>query len=254
MRSFRLRPQSSVKNWVALTLTVPALAACAATHDAVLGPKMDPMSYPSALVAAEQPVIVHDGAGTRGGSASNSLWRTGARTFFSDQRAAKVGDILTVLITIDDNANITNDTTRERKTSNNMGIAHFLGLESSLGKILPKAFDPANAIATSADSQLTGTGQIQRQDKINLTIAAVVTRVLPNGNLVIQGRQQVKTNNDLRELTVAGVVRPEDISSSNTINHTQIAEARIAYGGKGDLQRTNGAPVGQALLETFSPF
>jgi flagellar L-ring protein precursor FlgH len=165
-----------------------------------------------------------------------------------------VGDILTVLITIDDSANVTNDTTRERKTANSMGVPHFLGLESSLGKILPKAFDPSNAVSTSADSQLTGTGQIQRQDKINLTIAAVVTRVLPNGNLVIQGKQEVKTNNDLRELTVAGVVRPEDISSSNTISHTQIAEARISYGGRGDMMRTNSAPWGQALTETFSPF
>jgi len=248
MRSFR---RSSLKPLAALALSLPTLAACAAAKDAVLGPKMDPMSYPSALVAAEQPVVVAHEAPHSG---SNSLWRTGARTFFSDQRAAKVGDLLTVLITIDDNANITNDTTRERKTSNNLGVAHFLGLESSIGRILPKAFDPANAIATSADSQLTGTGQIQRQDKINLTIAAEVTRVLPNGNLVIQGKQQVKTNNDLRELTVAGIVRPEDISSSNTINHTQIAEARIAYGGKGDLVRTNSAPAGQALLETFSPF
>jgi flagellar L-ring protein precursor FlgH len=247
MRSLR---KSSI---AVLALTLPTLAACAAAHDAVMGPKMDPMSYPSALVAAEQPVVVvHEGQTARG--ASNSLWRTGARTFFSDQRATKVGDILTVLITIDDKADITNDTTRERKTSNNLGVAHFLGLESSLGRILPKAFDPANAIATTADSQLTGTGQIQRQDKINLTIAAEVTKVLPNGYLVIAGRQQVKTNNDLRELTVSGIVRPEDISSSNTINHTQIAEARIAYGGKGDMTRTNSAPFGQALIETFSPF
>jgi flagellar L-ring protein precursor FlgH len=238
---------------VILALTLPTLAACAATRDAVLGPKMDPMSYPSALVAAEQPVIsAHEAPAVH--SASNSLWRTGARTFFSDQRATKVGDILTVLITIDDKANITNDTTRERKTTNNMGVAHFLGLESSLGRILPKAFDPANAIQTNADSQLTGTGQIQRQDKINLTIAAEVTKVLPNGYLVISGRQQVKTNNDLRELIVSGIVRPEDITSSNTINHTQIAEARIAYGGRGDMTRTNSAPWGQGLIETFSPF
>ena len=252
MRSVRFPRRCSAGRAAVLALSLPALCACAATRDAVLGPKMDPMSYPSALVAAEQPVLVAHEAPAH--SSSNSLWRTGARTFFSDQRASKVGDILTVLITIDDNANITNDTTRERKTANSMGVPHFLGLESTLGKILPKAFDPTNAVSTNADSQLTGTGQIQRQDQINLTIAAVVTKVLPNGNLVIQGKQEVKTNNDLRELTVAGVVRPEDISSSNTINHTQIAEARIAYGGKGDLQRTNGAPAGQALLETFSPF
>ena len=252
MHRFPLPHHASLKAWAALALTFPALAGCAATRDALVGPKMSNMSYPSALVAAEQPVILPQPA--QRASANNSLWRTGARAFFADQRAGKVGDILTVLITIDDSANVSNGTTRERKTSNSMGVPHFLGLESSLGKILPKAFDPTNAISTSADSQLTGTGQIQRADKINLTIAAVVTRVLPNGNLVIQGSQEVKTNNDLRVLTVAGLVRPEDISSSNTINHTQIAEARIAYGGRGDLMRTNTAPGGQALLETFSPF
>lgn len=247
MRSFR------VSHLAVLALCVPALAACAATQDALHGPKLSAMSYPSALVAAEQPVVLpKDGASAHSGS--NSLWRTGSRTFFAGQRASRVGDILTVLITIDDNANITNDTTRERKTSNTIGVPHLLGLETALGRILPKGFDPANAIQTNGDNQLTGTGQIQRQDKINLTIAAVVTKVLPNGNLVIQGRQEVKTNNDLRELTVAGLVRPEDISSANTINHTQIAEARIAYGGRGDLQRANNTPGGQALLETFSPF
>jgi flagellar L-ring protein precursor FlgH len=252
MPRFRSARPASLKTLAALTLTLPALGACAATHDALLGPSMTPMNYPTALVATDQTVIVPREEHRH--AASNSLWPASSRTFFTNQHASRVGDILTVLITIDDNANITNDTTRERKTSNNMGISHFLGLENSLGRILPKAFDPANAIQTNADSQLTGTGQIQRQDKINLTIAAVVTKVLPNGNLVIQGKQEVKTNNDLRELTVAGIVRPEDISSQNTITHTQIAEARIAYGGRGDMVRTNTAPGGQALLETFSPF
>ncbi len=95
---------------------------------------------------------------------------------------------------------------------------------------------------------------ITRSEAINLTIAAVVTQVLPNGNLVIQGSQEVKTNNELRELTVAGIVRPEDISSTNTINHTQIAEARIYYGGNGDVSRIQKAPAAQRLLERFSPF
>ena len=251
MSRFQLRSHSSLKPLAALALSLPALAACAAAHDAVMGPKMSPMNYPSALLATEQPVIVpHE----QPRATSNSLWRAGAHTFFSDQRAAKVGDILTVLITIDDNASITNNTTRERKTANTIGIPHLLGLETALTRIMPKGFDPANAVQTNGDNQLTGTGQIQRQDQINLTIAAVVTKVLPNGNLVIQGKQEVKTNNDLRELTVAGVVRPEDITSTNTINHTQIAEARIAYGGKGDMQRTNNTPSGQALIEAFSPF
>lgn len=235
-----------------LALALPALTACAAAHDALHGPSLSAMSYPAPLVAAEQPVILPKEEAPQ--RKANSLWRNGARAFFADQRASKVGDILTVLITMNDSANITNDTTRERKTANTLGIPNLLGFESSLGKILPKAFNPASAISTNGDNQLTGTGQIQRQDQINLTLAAVVTKVLPNGNLVIQGKQEMKTNNELRELTVAGVVRPEDISSSNTISHTQIAEARISYGGRGDLQRSSQTPGGQALLEAFSPF
>ena len=95
---------------------------------------------------------------------------------------------------------------------------------------------------------------MNRSEKISLTIAAIVTGVLPNGNMVIQGVQEVRTNTDLRQLTVAGVVRPEDISSANTIRHTQIAEARISYGGRGDISRVQKTPAGQSLLERFSPF
>ena len=248
-----MRPALRPSRLAVLALSLPALCACAAARDAIKGPTMSPMNYPTPLVAADQPVLMSQPT-QGGGSGPNSLWRVGARTFFTDQRAARVGDILTVLIIIDDSANVTNDTTRERKTSNTLNISNFFGIETALARIMPKAFSPTNAVNTSADSALTGTGQIQREDKINLTIAAVVTKVLPNGNLVIQGKQEVKTNNELRELTVAGLVRPEDISSSNTINHTQIAEARISYGGRGDLQRSSAAPGGQALLETFSPF
>ena len=95
---------------------------------------------------------------------------------------------------------------------------------------------------------------MNRSEKVSLTIAAVVTDVLANGNLVIQGRQEVRTNREVRELTVAGIVRPEDISSANTIAHTQIAEARISYGGRGDISRVQSTPAAQSLVERFSPF
>jgi flagellar L-ring protein precursor FlgH len=231
------------------------LAACASANEALKGPKLTPVGDPTPLIA-EQPSVLsayraHDD--TPRPASANSIWRVGARTFFNDQRAAKVGDILTVLITIDDSAQVQNDTTRERKTANTMGMTNMFGLETVLKHALP-GMTPSSMVSTNGDTALTGTGTINRVDKINLTVAAVVTRVLPNGNLVIQGRQEVKTNNELRELTVGGIVRPEDISSSNTINHTQIAEARINYGGKGDLTRSNATPGGQALMETFQPF
>ena len=109
-------------------------------------------------------------------------------------------------------------------------------------------------VGMEGDLKSSGNGSVTRAEKVSLTIAAVVTDVLANGNLVIQGRQEVRTNREVRELTVAGIVRPEDISSANAINHTQIAEARISYGGRGDVSRVQAPPVGQALAERFSPF
>jgi len=172
---------------LALVALTP-LAACSSVVEAVKGPTMAPMGYPSELVGENQVMTL---ASAREGvpqpASANSLWRSGARAFFFDQRASKVGDILTVLITINDNANIENETAASRTGTNTAGITNFLGLESTLGKILPKAFNPATAINTNSSLANSGTGTITRQDQINLTIAAVVTKVLPNGNLVIQG-------------------------------------------------------------------
>jgi flagellar L-ring protein precursor FlgH len=240
---------------LALTALLLPLGACSSVVEAVKGPELAPVGYPAALVPRQQEIMPLGSARDAPGPASaNSLWRTGAREFFADQRASKVGDILTVLISIDDSAKTTNQTTTSRQSDITAGVPHLLGLESTLGKILPSGFDPANALGTNTKTDQAGAGAVTRAEKINLTIAAVVTAVLPNGNLVIQGTQEVRTNAELRQLTVAGIVRPEDISSSNTINHTQIAEARISYGGRGDISRVQKTPAGQALAEKFWPF
>ena len=232
----------------ALLLLAP-LAACSTVTEAVKGPELAPVGYPAQLAPMTQQYAAQPQA-----ASANSLWRTGARTFFNDQRASKVGDIVTVNIDIDDSATTKNQTSSSRASNSNLGVPNFLGLESSLGKVLPGGFDPANMINTKSGSSNAGSGAVNRSEKIALTIAAVVSGVLPNGNLVIQGTQEVRTNAELRQLTVAGIVRPEDISSANTIKHTQIAEARISYGGRGDLSRVQKTPGGQALVEKFSPF
>ncbi len=244
---------------IAAALTLLALvplAACSEVTEAVRGPSMTPIGYPAMLVPQNQEIGVmaqsHDPVNQH--ASSNSLWRTGARAFFNDQRASRVGDILTVQITIDDSAKTQNGTNTSRTTANKSGIPHFFGLESTLGKILPSAYNPTSMIETNSSTTNAGSGAVNRAEKISLTVAAVVTQVLPNGNLVIQGTQEVKTNNDLRQLTVAGIVRPEDISSSNTINHTQIAEARISYGGRGDISAVQRTPVGTGLLRRVTPF
>jgi flagellar L-ring protein precursor FlgH len=236
---------------ILLTPLLGGLGACSTVREAVHGPELAPVGYPAALAPMDQKILTRD---TPQPASANSLWRVGARTFFNDQRASKVGDILTVQIDIDDSAKTTNSTSSSRASGVTAGIPHLLGLESSLGKILPGGFDPANALATNSTTTNDGAGAVNRQEKISLTIAAVVSGVLPNGNLVIQGTQEVRTNTEVRQLTVAGIVRPEDITSSNTIKHTQIAEARISYGGRGDISRVQMTPAGQSLIERFSPF
>lgn len=233
-------------------LVLAPLAACSTVKEAVKGPEMAPVGYPSHLAPMDPKITAQFPAPQP--ATANSLWRTGARTFFNDQRARAPGDILTVNININDNATTKNETTTSRTAGTNIGVPHLLGLESTLGKILPSGFDPANAIGTNSKTTQDGAGAVTRQEQISLTIAATVAAVLPNGNLVIQGTQEVHLNNDIRQLTVAGIVRPEDISSGNTILYTQIAEARITYGGRGDIARVQKTPAGQSLIEKFSPF
>jgi len=234
-----------------IALSSLGLGACSTIEETVRGPELAPIGYPAQLAPVTQQYVQADDARP---ASANSLWRTGARTFFGDQRARRVGDILTINIDIDDRAQTQNSTQRTRSNDISTGISNFLGLESSLGRAFPSGFDPANLVGMEGSLNASGSGAVNRSEKVSLTIAAVVSEVLANGNLVIQGRQEVRTNREVRELTVAGIVRPEDISSANTINHTQIAEARISYGGRGDISRVQATPAAQSLVERFSPF
>jgi len=182
--------------------------------------------------------------------ANNSLWRTGSRYFFKDARAAEVGDILTVNITIDDQASIDNATTRTRSNSEDLNMNKMLGLET----LIPDALTPGDLVNTTGSTSNAGTGKVNRSESISLIVAAVVTQKLPNGNMVIQGKQEVRVNFEVREMTIMGVIRPEDISSSNTIDHTQIAEARISYGGRGQLTDFQQPRYGSQLFDIIFPF
>jgi flagellar L-ring protein precursor FlgH len=185
---------------------------------------------------------------------ANSLWRPGSRAFFKDQRATNVGDIITVLVSIRDEAQLENSSTRSRNNNENLGIPQLFGLESSLTRILPNTVNPANLVTASSTGGSIGKGQIQRTEQVTLRVAAVVTQVLPNGNLVLNGRQEVRVNNELRELTINGIVRTQDIGSDNTVRHDRMAEARIAYGGRGIISDIQQPRYGQQLLDIILPF
>src|SRR5258708_1646110 len=158
---------------------------------------------------------------------ANSLWRNGSRAFFKDQRAARIGDLLTVTVNITDKANLSNETQRSRSNKEDSGITDFVG-SKTLGvqaqKILPGRILTADSTASS-----DGKGSVTRQEALQTSVAAVVTQILPNGNLVVEGKQEIRVNFEIRELIVAGIVRPEDIQSDNTIHSSKIPQARIAY-------------------------
>jgi flagellar L-ring protein precursor FlgH len=189
-------------------------------------------------------------------ASANSLWRSGARAFFIDQRASRIGDIVTVQIAINDSAKTSNTSVSNRNSETDASLSTMFGLEDKVRRILPpgNSFDNLSPFQTNSTFANSGSGSVNRSEAISLTIAAVVTGILPNGNLIIDGTQEVRTNAELRQLTVSGIIRPEDISSGNTIRHTQIAEARIAYGGRGDISAVQKTPAGQAVLTRFWPF
>ena len=183
---------------------------------------------------------------------ANSLWRNGSRAFFKDQRAARIGDILTVTVNITDKANIANETQRSRTSKEDSGITDFVGAKT-LGvqaqKILPGRILTADSTASS-----DGKGSVNRQEALQTNVAAVVTQVLPNGNLVVEGKQEIRVNFEIRELIVAGIVRPEDIQSDNTIDSSKIAQARIAYGGRGQITDIQQPRYGQQVMDVLLPF
>src|SRR6202451_4406714 len=181
---------------------------------------------------------------------ANSLWRNGSRAFFKDQRAHQIGDLLTVTVNITDQANFANETQRSRTVTEDSGITAFLGSNLLTGKTAL----PGRLLTADATSNSDGKGTIQRQETLQTNIAAVVTQLLPNGNLVVEGKQEVRVNFEMRELIVAGIVRPEDIQSDNTIDSSKIAQARIAYGGHGQISDIQQPRYGQQVMDVLLPF
>ena len=181
----------------------------------------------------------------------DSLWRPGSRTFFMDQRAARVGDLITVVVAMNDSANWQNVTATTRTGQETAGIPNLFGLENAMKN---NGMTPASLLATTSKNGNTGAGQIQRNETTTLRLAGVVTQLMPNGNFVVVASQEFRVNSELRVLTVSGVVRPQDITSDNTITHDRMAEARISYGGRGTLTELQTPRWGQQMMDIFLPF
>ena len=241
------------KKLIVLTLSAATLAGCGAPErlanigrapalSAIENPQTQAGYRPVQMPMPEpQPVAYNP----------NSLWRSGSRAFFRDQRAQRVGDILTVKVRITDQAKLENQTRRSRANTENLGATNFFGGEVGIAR---GGADPASLLNLNGATSNDGRGSVNRSESLATNVAGVVTQILPNGNLVIEGKQEVRVNFEVRELVVAGIVRPEDIESDNTIDSTKIAQARIAYGGRGQITDVQQPRYGQQVMDILLPF
>lgn len=184
-----------------------------------------------------------------------SLWRAGARGFFKDIRAKQVGDIVTVQLRLANQAKLQNSTARARDDHEQSEINTLVGYEKSLNDLFPEDVSLGGAMLDfNTDHETLGDGDINRKEEVDLEVAATVTDVLPNGSLAIVGRQELRVNYELRELLVAGIIRPEDIEADNTISHERVAEMRLAYGGRGTLSDLQQPRWGTQVWDIIWPF
>ena len=240
--------KTTLLRFTAVLLTASTLAGCGAAErlsrvgqNPALSPVLSPtqhQDYRPVSMPMPTPTILEP--------AANSLWRPGARAFFKDQRAKVVGDVLTVVVNIqNERAQLQQQTSRTRDNSEGVTTPSVFGIGALQA-------DPA--LEATSTSNSTGTGSIARSENINLRLAATILQVLPNGNLALSGRQEVRVNGELRELLVAGVIRPEDIRSDNTIAWDKIAEARVSYGGRGTVTDVQSPRYGQQIFDILFPF
>lgn len=231
-------------------LCILALAACEGAS-----PVGTPPDFSPAVMTPEQMAMVSPGMGhDLGASSTNraprlaSLWTGERGSLLGDNRAIRRGDILTVVIAIDDQAAISNTTSRGRDSNRQMGVQSFFGREGRIGVPL----DPA--VQLGGGTSFSGEGTVRRNEQLTLRVAATILEVLPNGVLAISGRQEVRVNNELRELLVSGYVRPSDISRQNEVSYDKIAAARISYGGRGQISDMQQPGWGQQMLDHVLPF
>ena len=237
------------KATLAVLLLLPGCGTLSRLSEVGRPPAMTPSSDPTAD-PAYRPITLPMPKGRTEPAEANSLWRAGSRAFFKDQRAAAVGDIVTVLVNITDQADLENQSSGGRTGAESMGLPNLFGFE----KAVARTTSPGSVVSTNSNGTSQGTGKIKRIETVTLRLAGVITQVLPNGNLALAARQEVRVNSELRELQVSGVIRPQDIASDNTVQHDRLAEARIAYGGRGQITDVQTPRWGQQLLDILLPF
>lgn len=241
-----------------LLITLLSLSACANVVDKLTNigqrPELNTVKNPQSNPGYKPiswPLPDPEVASTR---TANSLWQPGSRAFFRDQRASRVGDILRVNVAIADQAKIDNTNNVKRDSGESASAPVFMGAERYLKRLTGNNLASDPLLDVTSSSQTKSTGTVDRRETIKTQVAALVTQVLPNGNLAIDGSQEILINQEIREISVKGVIRPQDINTDNTIESSQIAEARVVYSGRGQLTDAEKPRWGNQLIEAIAPF
>jgi flagellar L-ring protein FlgH len=241
------------KKPLCVLVTMMSLSACGGNNPIGKLPEFTPVTATHDYYAMND-VTIQPNADTLPKYKRASLWHSGPTSLLGDRRAGATGDLLTVVIEINDKAEISNSSSQSRQGSESLAIPSLLGIPEIIDKNLPAGASTAKAVDLSSGSSSSGDGSVKRNEKLMLRVAATVTGVLTNGHLKIQGSQEVRVNFELRELLVTGFVRPEDISRKNEITYDKIASARISYGGRGQISKVQQPRLGQQALDNLLPF
>lgn len=231
-----------------------ALTGCGRLDEVGRAPAFTPIEGSNqhhSIYAARLPIT----EATKGPGAPASLWSSDRTALFGDRRASRRGDILTVVIEIDDEAEISNSSGRSRSGSSAMAVPQLLGIPQWIDRATEgKGWTMDNAVSANGDSTFSGQGSVRRNEKLTLRIAATVVEELANGVIRIEGEQEVRVNSELRQMLVEGYVRPADISRQNEIGYDKIAGARVSYGGRGLVSDAQAPRWGQQVTDIILPF
>lgn len=236
-----------------IVLATSVLGACSRIENVGQAPSLNPANNGDEHFAMMR-VPIPQKSEVRKNYEGSSLWRSGRTSLLGNQRAQQVGDIITVVVEIDESAEISNSSSRSRSGSESLGIPSLFGIPQRINDKLPAGASLDTAVSTDSSSASSGQGSISRNEKFSLRIAATVVDVLQNGVLNIQGSQEVRVNFELRELLVTGYVRPADITRQNEISYDRIAAARISYGGRGQISDVQQPRYGQQIADIVLPF
>lgn len=238
-----------------LPLAAVLLAGCTTLTEINRAPRLAPVELPPVApavhtVSAPHPASSHvaHAAHARPPASQGSIWSAGSRPLHADSRANAVGDLLTIVVEIEDNASFRLRSSRSRDNSSGRSLSGQATLNGTLVEPNGEA-----GITFGGSTDHAGQGRTQRDESVSVRVAAHVAAVQPNGNLVVRGTQEVRVNQELRRLVVEGVVRPKDITADNTVAYDRMAGARIAYGGRGRLTEVQQPPWGQQLVDLVSP-